>query len=71
MSENITIVRQLNGIGIDAKLNGYDMATHKPLRRSVYHGRIVYLLHDKQVGLPSIRKDANRCRIIFETNLPF
>lgn len=71
MSESITIVRQFRGVGIDAKLNGYDMETMQPVRRSVYHGRIVYIVNGKQIGLPSINKSTNRCKIIFEHLPPF
>ncbi len=71
MNENITIVRQYRGVGIDAKLNGYNMASQKPVRKAVYHGRIVYLINGKQVGLPSIRMYKNRCSITFDNSLPF
>lgn len=71
MNQNITIIRKYKGVGIDSHLNGYDLATTKPLPRKVYHGRMVYLLDGKQIGLPSIRKDANRCKIIFDNSIPF
>lgn len=71
MSQSITIVRQYKGVGIDSHLNGYDMATATLLPRKVYHGRIVYPLNGKQIGLPSIRDDANRCRIVFYNSIPF
>ena len=71
MSQSIAIVRTFKGVGIDSKLNGYCMATQRALPRKVYHGRIVYLINGKQVGLPSIRLDKNRCRITFDNSLPF
>lgn len=71
MSQSITIVRQYKGVGIDSHLNGYDMATATLLPRKVYHGRIVYHLNGKQIGLPSISKGVNRCKIIFDTSIPF
>ncbi len=71
MSESITIVRQFRGVGIDTKLNGYNMATMQPVRRSVYHGRIVYIVNGKQIGLPSISAAQNKCNIIIDNSLPF
>lgn len=56
MKEPITIVRKYRGVGIDRFLNGYNMHTCKPLKRAVYHGRIVYIINGNQVGLHSLSK---------------
>lgn len=71
MNQSITIVRQYKGVGIDSKLNGFDMETQKSIKRSVYHGRIVYILNGKQIGVSSIKKESNRCNIIFDNTMPF
>jgi hypothetical protein len=37
------IVRQLNGIGIDSKLNGWNMETGRPIPKKFYNGRVCEL----------------------------
>lgn len=71
MNNKIVIVRKFKGIGIDAKLNGYELSSMKQLQKKVYNGRLVYVGTNIRVGLPSISKNENRCRIVFENNLPF
>lgn len=71
MNTSITIVRKFRGVGIDRFLNGYNMETENPLPRKVYHGRMVYMLDGKQIGLPSIMKECNRCNVIFNCLMPF
>lgn len=70
MSEYITIVRRIGDYGIDSKLTGYYLPEMQIINKKVYHGRIVYIHKNKQIGLPSLR-NSTQIKELHEINLPF
>lgn len=71
MNNQIVIVRKFKGVGIDTKLNGYELSSMKQLQKKVYNGRLVYVGNGIRVGLPSISAAQNKCNIIIDNSLPF
>jgi hypothetical protein len=62
MINKVVIIAQYRGIGIDAKLNGYDMLTEKKVKKNFYNGRLCF--GKQRVGIASLRKEENRCNVI-------
>lgn len=65
-----TIVREYNGIGIDSKLNGYNMYTHQKINKHVFNGRLCYKIGKTVVGISTLKKQPP-IKIIIEEPLPF
>ena len=64
------IVRHIGNIGIDAKLNGWNIDTETLLEKKFYNGRICFQVAGKRIGLTALRKK-KPCKIIIEHNYPF
>lgn len=60
--ESIVIVAKYRGIGIDVKLNGYDLATERMVEKKVYNGRLCW--GKQRVGYSSLKKKINRCNMV-------
>ena len=73
MSDNqqtVIIIRQHKGIGIDSKLNGWNLETETMLDKKYYNGRICFQVGNKRVGLTTLRKE-HPCKIIIPSTIPF
>lgn len=70
LNDKTVIVRQYNGIGIDSKLNGWNLKTETMVKRKFYNGRICYADGDKRVGLRTL-KNQIPCRVVIDHSLPF
>lgn len=64
------IVRQIRNVGIDSKLNGWNLQTETMLKTKYYNGRICYDCDGKRIGLATLRKSAP-CKIIIRHRYPF
>jgi len=62
MINKVVIVAKYRGIGIDSKLNGYDLQTERQVKKSVYNGRLCF--GKQRVGISSLKKPENRCELI-------
>lgn len=67
--ENIILIRAVNGIGIDEKLNGYTL-DGKPVKRKVYNGRLCYQLGKQRIGYNTL-KNSPPVKIIIDNSTPF
>lgn len=70
LNDKTVIVRQYNGIGIDSKLNGWNLKTETMLEKKFYNGRICYVSDGKRIGLRTLRNQPP-CRIIIDHSIPF
>lgn len=67
--ESIILVRVVNDVGIDNKLNGFTL-DGKPLKRRFYNGRICYLHNGKVIGLNAL-KNSKPTNHKIDTSCPF
>ena len=70
LHKEVTIVREVNGIGITSNLIGYHIATGQELRRAVWQGRLVYIHGKNHVGYATLKKSKPVNKILM-LNLPF
>lgn len=62
MIDKVVIVAKYRGVGIDAKLNGYDLLTERKVEKKVYNGRLCF--GKQRVGIASLKKTENRCNLL-------
>jgi len=65
----VILIRAVNGIGIDCKLNGFTL-DGKPVKRKVYNGRLCYQKGKQRIGYATL-KNSPPVEIIIDTQLPF
>lgn len=70
MKEETVIVRKINGIGIDSKLNGWNLKTETMIEKKFYNGRICFNISGKRTGLKSLMNQP-KCNHIINHNYPF
>lgn len=68
-SNSVILVRVYNGIGIDAKANGY-LLDGTPVKRRVYNGRLCYQHNNIRLGYNTLR-NAKPVEIVIDNPLPF
>ena len=64
MINNVVIIAKYRGVGIDSKLNGYDLISEKRVDKKFYNGRLCF--GKQRVGISSLKKKENRCNIVIE-----
>lgn len=69
MNDIIVIVRFVNGIGIDKKLNGYTM-DGKTVKKKVYGGCLCYQDGKKRVYYSQLKR-SNPVNIVIDNSCPF
>lgn len=70
MKEETVIVRKLNGIGIDSKLNGWNLKTETMIEKKFYNGRICFNFGGMRVGLKTLMNQP-KCNHVINHIYPF
>ena len=70
MNDITVIVRKYKDIGIDSKLNGWNLKTETKIEKKYYNGRICFNYDGKRVGLNTLINQP-QCKHIIQHNYPF
>lgn len=65
----VILIRAVNGIGIDSKLNGFTL-DGKPVNRKVYNGRLCYQKGKQRIGYATL-KNSPPVKMIIDNSTPF